>query len=203
MLDSDLIETPLGDVFDRAFVADRGTVFGEDGAGIFGDPDDVAVSATHLRLEARHRAARFHDLHEFFAPIFRYIQLGADVVQGTHQLLRRVISVDVCQRRVGIDEESFNGGAEYSFNGVIKQAVITPFGLAQGVLGAFAFGDVLNEPFECDRPAVFIEHARPSFPNPTGGAVVMDYAVFEVEGSGFADGTRDGFSDPHAVVCYH
>ena len=58
LLDARLIELALGDVFDRAFVAHELAVLVEHGARVLGDPDDVAVLAIDLRLEAADRAPR-------------------------------------------------------------------------------------------------------------------------------------------------
>ena len=80
-----------------------------DGACVLRDPDDGAVATEHLRLEAGHRAARPHQVHEFLAPQ----RIGT----GTH----RSRGCEICEKPnrtdvVGIQIDRFSReilGSEY------------------------------------------------------------------------------------------
>ena len=94
---------------------------------------------------------------------------------------RRIEPVDVGERRVRIEKVAFDRRAENAFDGVVEQPVITAFGFAQRLLGVSTLGDVLDQAFERDRPAVLIVHADAAFPHPARAAVGVQDAVFEVE----------------------
>src|SRR5579872_2208378 len=200
MLDPDLVEAPLGDVLDRAFIADQAAILAVHGARILGDPDDIAVLSIDLRLESGHRATRLHDVHEFVAPVFLDVELAADVTHPRHQLLGRFEAVDVSERRIRIEELPIRGGAEDALDRIVEKPVVTPLRLAQRMLGMFALRDVLDQPFQSDGFAVLIRYAGAAFPDPARRPIGMHDAVLEIECAALFNGAPDRLAYPHAIL---
>src|SRR5579863_60899 len=200
MLDAHLIEAPLRHILDRAFVADSAPVLRHDRASILRDPDDVAVLAIDLRFESGHRAAGLHDLHELLAPVLLDVELTADVADPGHQVFGRIEAVDVRKGRVGIEELPVDARAEDSLDRILEQPVIALLGLAQGVLGALALRDVLDQALESNRNAVLVHDARAALPDPALVPIRVHDAVLEIETATVLDGALNGFANPHSVI---
>ncbi len=200
VLDARLIPAALRHILDGPFITDRRAVFGEQRAGVFRNPDDVAVLAIDLGLEARYRAARLDDPHEFIAPLRIDVQLSADVVQRFDQFLRRVETVDVGEGWIRVEVFAVGRGAENALDRVVEQAVIAPLCLAQRLFGVLALRDVLDEPFQGYGSARAAGYRSAALPNPADRTVRVLDAVLEVERPARVHGADDGFPYPEAVV---
>src|SRR5690606_15397900 len=131
LLDPLLVEPPLGHVFDRAFVVAHAALGIEDGARVLADPDDVAVLAIHLRLEAGDLASRRDDPHELLAPAGIDVKLMTDILERRDQLVRRIEAVDPREGRVRIEIAAFRSRAKDAFDRVVEEASIASLGFQQ------------------------------------------------------------------------
>ncbi len=203
MLDPRLVFAPLGDVLDRAFKAERRAVLRIDGTRVLRDPDDVAVSSVHLRLETCDRTARLDDPHELLATVRIHVELPADVVQRPDEIVGGLETVDVRQRRIGIQISSVHRRAEDSFDRIVKQSMIATLRLAQGLLGALALRDVLDESFHGHHPSVASRNAGAAFPHPANAAVCVQNPVFKIERAAIRERVQDRLAHPQSIVDEH
>ena len=90
----------LGNVLDGSFVVLDLAVGAAHGAAAFRNPDHAAVAAKDLRLEIRDVPLPFHDADEILAAVRVDIELAFDIADRGHQVRRRIVIVDSCQRRI-------------------------------------------------------------------------------------------------------
>src|SRR5690606_5894594 len=166
LLDPLLVEPPLGHVFDRAFVVAHAALGIEDGARVLADPDDVAVLAIHLRLEAGDLASRRDDPHELLAPAGIDVKLMTDILERRDQLVRRIEAVDPREGRVRIEIAAFRSRAKDAFDRVVEEASIASLGFQQRLLLGLAGRDVLDDAFERREIPIVGEDGGAALPYP-------------------------------------
>ena len=132
----------LGDVLDRAFIAEQRAGPVAHGAGIFRNPDAAARTVMDFRHEMRHHVIGLHQGAEFVAALGFDIQLGADVGEAGDQRFGRGIAVDVGQRLVDRQIMAFRRGAENAFHRVIEKGAIT------GLAGGDALARIFRHPLQ-------------------------------------------------------
>ncbi len=105
------------------------------GAGVLGDPDDGAVAAIDLGLEAGHDIGLGQAAGEFMPPIGFDIELPLDVPDAADQLRRRVVAVDAGQGGIGREIAAVGRGLEDPLDAVLEDAAVAGFGFAEGGRG--------------------------------------------------------------------
>ncbi len=90
----------LRDVLDRALVIQQFALGTAPSVAIFRNPNDALILPINLRLKPGNRIPLAHHPHKFIPPPFLHIQSLADIRDAIHQLLRRVVAVNPCQRHV-------------------------------------------------------------------------------------------------------
>src|SRR5690606_7679645 len=147
---------------------------------ILGNPDDLAVLAIHLRLEAAHRAVRVDRGDELRATAGLDVDL-AQIAARANEIERRIEAEDARQRRVRIEKLPAQRRAEDAFERVLEQVVVAALRFSQRAVRALASGDVLHDAFDRDQATVGIENPAAALPYPTRFAVRMDDAILAVE----------------------
>ncbi len=94
----------VGDVAQRALVADDVARLVPHARGAVGEPQDVAAALAHLVLELAHDAVARHQPLIFGARLGVDVDGVGDVVDAVDELLRAVIAHHPRQRRIGVEE---------------------------------------------------------------------------------------------------
>jgi hypothetical protein len=101
-----------------------------------------AVGPPQLALEVLRHAVPFEDVEELAAPGWIDVELAGDVADARDQGRGRIVAQHPCQRGIRGDETALERGLEDPLDGVLEDASILLFGLAQCLLGAHAVRDV-------------------------------------------------------------
>jgi len=113
-----------GDFLDRALVPEQPAIGSPDRAAAFGDPDDLAVAAAHLRLKAGDGTVGLHDPNELVAARRIDIELAPDIGQRLGQRRRGVVAIDPGQCRIDAEILSVDRRLEDAPDRVLENAAI-------------------------------------------------------------------------------
>ena len=130
-----LVELGLGDVLDGAFVKQQIARFVLHRAGIFRNPDIVAVLAPDLGHEIGDDAAFPHQPHEFGAPRRVGINLVLDITDAGDELGTAGEPVDGGERGIDVQIAAIGRSLENALGGVLEYAAKAALSLLQRLRG--------------------------------------------------------------------
>ena len=114
----------LRDVLDGAFEVEQLPLPVAHGTAVLLDPNDAAVLAIDLRLEAVQSVVLRHQPHEFLAAARLHIQAAANVLDLRHQLQRRLVAVNAGEGDVGQQVMTVDCCAENTLDEVVENTVV-------------------------------------------------------------------------------
>ena len=140
VLEGFLRAAAVGDVLDRAFVAQQETLAVADGAGVFGDPDARAIGSEDLAFQVRDGAFRRQPLLEL-GPFGWTDVEQAEVRHDRHQRFWRRVAELVRERRVDAQKPAAGPGLVNALDGILEDAPVAGLGLDErgGALGNARF----------------------------------------------------------------
>ncbi len=130
----------FGDVLHRAFIAEHRSGPVAHCARILRYPDAPARTLIDFGDKVCDDVVGLHQGAKLGSPLGFDIKLGADVGKSCDQRLGRGIAIDVGQRLVDRDVAAVGRGAEYAFNGLVKEGAVADFA------GAEALARVVGHP---------------------------------------------------------
>ena len=138
----------IGDVAHRAFIADDLAGFVAHGGSAVGEPEHRAVARAHLILEFAYHSVALHQQLVLCARRRMNIDGVRDVADAVDQLLRRIVSHDPCQRRIGVEKRAGRRRHINSIDRALEQLAIAFLGkalLGQGMNRCLARGIGVNQ----------------------------------------------------------
>ncbi len=161
------------DVFNGAFVVEHFTRKTINHTGVFGNPDDRVILLVNLGFEIGHTVVTFYQLRKFIAAPGIHIQLLADVIERIDEFSRGVVAVNGSESRIHLKVLAADGGLEYTFIGVFKNAAIAVFCRAECVFMLMTLSDVLDKTMDHLWLAWCMAQCRAAFPYPLYGTIGM------------------------------
>ncbi len=186
----------IGDVAHRAFIAHDLAGFVAHGGSAVREPEHRVIARAHLILEFAHHSVALHQQLVFCARRRMDIDGVCDVADAVDHLLRRIVSHDPCQRRIGVEKRAGRRCHINAIDRALEQ-------LAIALLGKPLLGQGMNRRFA--RGVGVHQRAAEHF----GGAGNVTDLVFDIGGGNRGillasgertDGSRDGLERPDSTA---